>query len=220
LQTQFTALGLSPAENEIVSNVGALHAQTKDSFKEALGQALAFNTEGALKILLTKIDPVNQQTFLEINKLVSLQKQATTAVIDNSIADDQRLTLFLLIVDVTALFIGVVFAWFLTRSITLPLRSASAIAKTVASGVLTSKLTVSGKDEISELLAALSEMNSSLIRTVSGVRMSTEAITGASQEIAIGNADLSSRTESQAGSLEETASTMEQLTDIVKETQI
>jgi methyl-accepting chemotaxis protein len=49
------------------------------------------------------------------------------------------------------------------------------------------------------------------------VRRGTETITVASGEIASGNADLSSRTESQAGSLEETASSMEELTSTVRQ---
>ncbi len=91
------------------------------------------------------------------------------------------------------------------------------VAKTVAGGVLTSKVEVTGKDEISQLLQSLKEMNESLVKTVSEVRTSTEAITLASHEIASGNADLSARTESQASSLEETASSMEELTSTVKQ---
>jgi methyl-accepting chemotaxis protein len=51
---------------------------------------------------------------------------------------------------------------------------------------------------------------------VSAVRSSTDTIATASAQIAAGNLNLSSRTEAQAGSLEETASSMEELTSIVK----
>jgi methyl-accepting chemotaxis protein len=47
--------------------------------------------------------------------------------------------------------------------------------------------------------------------------MGTEIINLASQEIAAGNADLSMRTEQQAGSLEETAASMEEMTATVKQ---
>lgn len=216
LRSQLQVLGLNESEKKIVANVAALDAQVEGSFKEALGQALAFNTEGALKILVSKIDPLNQQTFLEINKLVQLQKEATAAVISNSVTEDNRLMFSLMAINVIALIIGIGCAWVITRSIILPLQGAMSIAKTVAAGVLTSNAEVEGKDEISELLFALNEMSRSLTKTVSEVRLSTETITVASREIALGNADLSSRTELQAGSLEETASTMEELTGIVR----
>ncbi len=216
LRTQLQALGLNESEKKIVANVAALDAQVEGSFKEALGQALAFNTDGALKIIVSKIDPLNQQTFLEINKLVQLQKEATSAVIERSVKEDNSLVFFLMVIDVGALIIGVGCAWVTTRSIVVPLQSAMSIAKTVASGVLTNRTDIAGKDEISELLWALNDMSRSLTKTVSEVRLSTETITVASREIAMGNADLSSRTELQAGSLEETASTMEELTGIVR----
>ena len=60
-------------------------------------------------------------------------------------------------------------------------------------------------------------MNSSLISIVSEVRKGTDSIGTASAEIAAGNLDLSERTERQAGSLEETASSMEELTSTVKQ---
>ena len=113
--------------------------------------------------------------------------------------------------------LGVVCAMFITRSIVAPLQSAVAVAKKVAGGELTSRVEVEGLDETSELLQALKDMNESLSRTVGEVRTGTETITVASQQIASGNADLSSRTESQASSLEETASSMEELTSTVKQ---
>ncbi|CAE6787408.1 hypothetical protein R69776_04595 [Paraburkholderia nemoris] len=53
--------------------------------------------------------------------------------------------------------------------------------------------------------------------TIMLVRTSTEAVHTATREISAGNMDLSSRTEAQAASLEETAATMMQLTNIVKQ---
>jgi len=60
-------------------------------------------------------------------------------------------------------------------------------------------------------------MNESLARTVGHVRAGSETIDVASREIAMGNADLSARTETQASSLQETASSMEELTQTVKQ---
>jgi methyl-accepting chemotaxis protein len=125
--------------------------------------------------------------------------------------------MLLMALGAVAVALGVLGALVITRSITGPLSGAVAVAKRVAGGELTSQVTVEGKDETSELLQALREMNDSLVRTVSEVRSSTETITVASHEIASGNADLSSRTESQASSLEETASSMEELTSTVKQ---
>ncbi len=92
--------------------------------------------------------------------------------------------------------------WALVRSITKPLEKAVKIAETVAAGDLTSHIEVAGRDETSQLLAALKRMNDNLQRIVGDVRMGSEAIGSATKQIAAGNLDLSSRTEEQAASLE------------------
>jgi methyl-accepting chemotaxis protein len=60
-------------------------------------------------------------------------------------------------------------------------------------------------------------MRGRLAAIVREVRGGTVSVAGASDEIARGNLDLSQRTELQAGALEETASSMEQLTATVKQ---
>ncbi|WP_334189625.1 methyl-accepting chemotaxis protein, partial [Noviherbaspirillum sp.] len=118
---------------------------------------------------------------------------------------------------VLTVLMGGMFSWMTTRSITRPLDDAVGVAKRVAGGKLGAPIEVTGKDETSELLRALKEMDDSLSRIVSQVRSGTDEIGAASDEIAAGNADLSGRTEAQASALEETASSMEQLTLTVKQ---
>jgi methyl-accepting chemotaxis protein len=178
---------------------------------------VAFNSEGSAKIIITNIDPLSQTLLLEINKLVEIQTVAATEFLENSVSADRNLTLILLAGGLIGVVLGAACAWLSTRSITQPLKGAVSVARTVAAGVLTSRVEVTGRDEISELLVALKEMSESLANTVNDVRRGTESITLASQEIAAGNQDLSSRTENQASSLEETAAAMEQLTGTVRQ---
>jgi len=90
-------------------------------------------------------------------------------------------------------------------------------AQKLATGDLTAELKVERDDEIGRLMAAINGIGQGLATVVSNVRSGSETINVASREIAIGNADLSSRTESQASSLEETASSMEELTSTVRQ---
>jgi methyl-accepting chemotaxis protein len=116
-----------------------------------------------------------------------------------------------------ALLLSVLFAWWVTRSITRPLNEALAVAQRVANGDLTSTIATPSRDETGLLLGALQQMNENLKSIVTEVRTGTDSISTASQQIAAGNADLSQRTEEQASSLEETASSMEELTSTVKQ---
>ena len=104
-----------------------------------------------------------------------------------------------------------------TRSITQPVRQAVTIARTVASGALTSHIEVTRQDETGELQAALKAMNDSLIEVVGTVRQSSHAIATGATEIASGNADLSLRTEDQANNLQQAAAAIEQLSATVRQ---
>ncbi|MDS1141683.1 methyl-accepting chemotaxis protein [Pusillimonas sp. SM2304] len=152
-----------------------------------------------------------------IDDLLSHQK----ALIDAAAAtlqDDNRFGLKLLVgVAALALLLGLAFAFFITRSITQPLRRSVRLAETVSSRDLRSVIEVHGSDETSALLRALKKMNENLTDVVLDVRNGANSIATASMQISAGNVDLSSRTEEQASSLAETAATMEQLTTTVKQ---
>src|SRR5471030_958334 len=215
--TGLKKLGLDDSETKVLSDIATLDDGVDAAFKEAIVQVLAFNSEGAAKVIANRLRPLNIQTLAQINKLVDMQDSAARDVMAGSVNSDRKLMLLLLGLCALAVAIGVVFAMVITRSITVPLSGAVEVAQKVAAGELTSQVVVEGKDETSKLLQALQEMTASLANTVGDVRMGTELITKASEEIASGNADLSSRTESQASSLEETASSMEELTSTVKQ---
>jgi methyl-accepting chemotaxis protein len=150
-------------------------------------------------------------------ELLSLQRKYLDAE-GARIADieaSSRIQMLLLAASILAL--SVLIGWFLTASITQPMRIAVAAARRVADGDLSGTIEVRSRDEAGELLQALQDMTRNLLRIVSQVRTGTEAIASASSEIAAGNQDLSSRTEQQASSLEETASSMEELTSTVRQ---
>lgn len=108
-----------------------------------------------------------------------------------------------------------ILALIIKRSVTLPLEKVVSAAQKIAQGDLTVTLESKGKDEIGRLIDAMNGISEGLSIVIAEVRDGTETINVAAQEIATGNADLSGRTESQASSLEQTASSMEELTSTV-----
>jgi methyl-accepting chemotaxis protein len=92
----------------------------------------------------------------------------------------------------------------------------SAVMGELAEGRLCASAHNDGRDEIADTARALDRTISNLNTTLRSVLDSVRSIDTASQEIATGNLDLSTRTELQAGSLQQTASAMETLTQAVK----
>nr|WP_257030466.1 methyl-accepting chemotaxis protein [Paraburkholderia bryophila] len=115
------------------------------------------------------------------------------------------------------LLVAGLFAVAVVRSVTRPIASAVAFAQRVSEGDLTSTVEVPGGNETGRLLGALNTMNQSLGGIVADVRSGAGSIADAVEELAVGNTDLSQRTEEQAASLQQTASSMEQLTAAVRQ---
>jgi methyl-accepting chemotaxis protein len=85
-------------------------------------------------------------------------------------------------------------------------------------GDLSTSPVPSGRDETAMLLTSIGAMQRSLQQLVGQVRDCTEVIVGISAEVSAGAQDLSERTDKAAGSLEQTASAMEQIAATVRHT--
>jgi methyl-accepting chemotaxis protein len=72
----------------------------------------------------------------------------------------------LLVGFVFALILGVIFAYFITRSITVPLAQGVDVAENMSKGILLDNIKVNGKDEMAQLLSAMEKMVTSLKGTV------------------------------------------------------
>ena len=107
-------------------------------------------------------------------------------------------------------------AWYISGSLRRRVGLAEQVAEHVRDGDLSQRINDDSNDEFSPLLAALGEMQTSLARVVSSVRINADSVATASAEISQGNNDLSGRTEQQASALEETAASMEELGSTVR----
>ncbi|HDR9188784.1 methyl-accepting chemotaxis protein [Burkholderia multivorans] len=117
---------------------------------------------------------------------------------------------------VVAVLVGLLVYASIRRQASGALLEAVAAARRLAAGDLSAQMPVKRGDEIGAILDALNGVNVGMAGLIGNVRRTTDSLGMAAREIAAGNADLSSRTEAQAGSLEQTAAAMEQLTATVR----
>jgi methyl-accepting chemotaxis protein len=104
------------------------------------------------------------------------------------------------------------------QGICVPIEQARRFAQAIASGDLSLRMEVSGKDEVSDLQRALEQMREGLAGMVGQLRDAGESIAAASHEIASGNQDLSGRTEQTAAQVQQTASAIGDLSEHVRHT--
>jgi methyl-accepting chemotaxis protein len=211
------ALPLSAPERELIEALKKVDHDLDAPFQQALGLSTSFRNDEAAAVLIKEVDPIVQKTLGLLNKLIEIQKKSAEEATQAAMITGDRIARTVYVVEFVALFLAVLVAWTITRSIVGPLRDSVSVARRVASGDLTSNIGHEGSDEAAELLGALHEMNDGLGRIVSQIRSGADSIAVGAGQVAAGNQQLSSRTEEHASSLEETASTLEEFTTSVKQ---
>ena len=213
---KLTPLILSPKGLELFGQLKSFREPYALSRAELVKTLRSGKVDEATDYLLNQFQKPQLDYFHAAEALIKYQEdlmRTDSAQMEADIANAVALTAGLTLV---ALGIALLISVFITRSITAPVSQAVEIATSVSQGNLSTSIEVHGTDETGQLLTALKNMQTELVRLVRHVRQSSNTVANASAEIAQGNQDLSARTSSQASTLEETAATMEELSSQVK----
>jgi methyl-accepting chemotaxis protein-1 (serine sensor receptor) len=202
-------------ERELLQQFGQAHAQMGQDYRKGYAEFEAAGFEPAVGDHAVKgKDRAPSELLVQVRQQIVAVTEKSVA---RAAASSERATLLSLLAMITGAVAAIVAGIVVSRSIVRPLDRAVEVARSVAGGDLRTHIEVMSDDETGQLLAALKDMNDSLKGIVTQVRSGAATISVASNEIAQGNVDLSSRTEQQAGALEETASSMEELTSAVRQ---
>ena len=207
----------SAEERQMFDQLKALEAKYLPIATHIVGLATTQKTDEAIKSLTQDCMPLLTQMMAHMTAFDALLDKEEKASAADAQAAYQSAKWVILLISVASLVCGGIVAWWLTRSITRPLGEAVGVAQRVAAGDLTTRIDVTSTDEAGQLLAALKQMNDSLVKVVGNVRQASDSIATGSAQIATGNQDLSQRTEQQASALEKTAASMEELGSTVRQ---
>ena len=207
----------SAEERKMLDQLRTLEARYLPIAARIVGLATTQKTEEAVQALTQECMPLLTQVIAHVASFNELLKKDSAASAASAQAKYENANWLIIAISAASLAFGGFIAWLLTRSITRPLLEAVAVARRVAAGDLTTKFDMTNTDEAGQLLAALKQMNDSLVKVVGNVRHASDSISTGSTEIAAGNQDLSARTEQQASALEETAASMEELGATVRQ---
>ncbi|USX13833.1 methyl-accepting chemotaxis protein [Oxalobacteraceae bacterium OTU3CAMAD1] len=159
--------------------------------------------------------------FLQLNdqlaKMSALQKQLSEQAHARATGDFATLTTTMGIVVLLsiALSLGVTMA--VRGAMLRDIRGIADVVVALAAGRLGTGRRNDGRDEIADTARMLDQTMSNLTQTLGTILTAVRSIDTAAHEIASGNLDLSTRTEMQASSLEQTASAMDSLTRAVQQ---
>ena len=161
-----------------------------------------------------------EKDFVVLNQhlaqLAALEQSLSEQAYAATRAEFQRLGTGMAALVVLSIAASLAVTMLVRRAMLRDIGAISVVVGELAKGRLAAGAGNDGRDEIADTARALDQTISNLNRTLRSVLASVRSIDTASQEIASGNLDLSARTELQAGSLQQTASAMETLTQAVK----
>ncbi len=175
---------------------------------------MADKDDEARTLLMKEASPATEKWHAAIKENIALQEASSKTQFEEASQDYVAARNTLIGANVACVALAMVLGWAVTRSITNQLGAEPAaaveLARSVATGDLSTRIHLRPGDHAS-MMAQLGQMQDSLSKVVSSVRLNAESVATASAQIAQGNQDLSQRTEEQASALEETAASMEQL---------
>ncbi|WP_050477945.1 methyl-accepting chemotaxis protein [Herbaspirillum rhizosphaerae] len=195
--------------------VGAARGQYTPVLNNFLAAVKDGQVEQARDLILPEIAPYQAAYFKALDNLIAFQGRGMEQAGQEAEQVSGAASVLMIAMASIATLLAVLVGYSVMRSITRPLNAAINIAERVAGGDLSVRVESTAQDETGKLLAALQNMRDGLVSAVTQVRDGSDAISVAAREIADGNANLSARTELQASTLEETASSMLELTDAV-----
>jgi len=217
VQKSLEAAAASPEAKAAFADIAAKRKTYVDT-RDQVFKLLDASDASANELVETRLLPQADAYMAAVTAFGKQQRDASEEIVAASDAQADRARAVVIVLAALAMLLGALCAWFITRSVTTPLRQAVQAIEAVAGGDLSRAIAVEGRDEVAALLTGLNRMQASLRRLVGEVRATTGSIQVASKEVAQGSQDLSVRTERSAAGLQETASSMEQISGSVRQT--
>ena len=203
--------GADAKEKELIAQVRDTEVKFLAAVAKFRKVAEAGNPDESRESLITDVRPAQTAYQNSLKGLVDLQfgNARDLAVSGGELARNSVLVTLVLVV--AAVVIGLGGGFTIARSIVLPARKAQAAAQAIAAGDLTQRIEVEGTDELSQMLAAMRDMQHALSGVVQSVSSAAGEVAHNSGLIAGNNQDLSDRTARSAASLQNTAASVEQI---------
>ncbi|ULT70299.1 MULTISPECIES: methyl-accepting chemotaxis protein [unclassified Pseudomonas] len=216
-QTTYEKLISSPAEKAAYDQYVQLLGQYRQ-IEERMKSLSRSNQVDELRNLLNT-DLLNNSEAMNtvLNRLLEINTQQTLDT--NQQAAEQYSSAFALVVGllVLATALTLLFAWLLTRSITLPIANALSAAEEIAEGNLTRPIRIDGSDEAGRLLQAMAKMQEKLRDTLQRISGSAGQLASAAEELNSVTDESARGLTQQNNEIEQAATAVNEMTSAVEE---
>ena len=157
------AQGADAEEQRILASIKQTERSTLPLIAEVRALREAGEAEAARGLLLEQAKPAFSVWLAQINQFIDLQEAKNRIEAETVAATAQGFAVLMLGLSLLAIVLGALVAWWITRSVTHPLRAAVDVAERVGQGDLDSRIDISRHDETGQLLQAMQRMQQRLL---------------------------------------------------------
>jgi methyl-accepting chemotaxis protein len=216
-EQNYVALIGSPRERELFETFSSAQRSYFQLQSRVMELSAANQLEDAMQVVNGEMTQLADKMTLELNALVSLNKQGAAQASDLARAVFSSAFSWVIGMMVLTALITLLLAWGLTRSIVRPITQALGVAQVVAAGDLTAEIVVQGRDEPARLLEALKAMQQSLRSTVMRIADSSNQLASASEELSTVTEDATRGLHQQSLEIDQAATAVNEMTAAVEE---
>ena len=191
-----------------VTTARPIYVTAQDKFLELLK---AGKRDEIVTLMQGELRKAQEEYITAINAVVDFQTEVVVKAgkdADELATAAERLVLIL---SASAVFLTLIFAFLITRSITRPLNEAVGVANELAKGNLAVTIQADSKDETGLLLGSMGDMVGKLSQIIGEVNTASEALNNAAGQVSQTAQSLSQSSSEQAASVEETTASIEQM---------
>jgi len=211
--TRLTAAG--SAERGFIEQAARAHATYVKAILDVIELAQADHSTSASA--MSKAERAFEPMSARLGELSRLEQELSEQAFASAAADFRTIRILMPLVIALSIVLSLAITMAVRRALLREVTGIGQAAIGLASGNLLVGPRNYGNDEIADTSRVLDTSIRNLNATLKGILASAHSIDSASRQMAIGNADLSSRAEAQASSLLQAACTMEQLTVVVSQ---
>jgi methyl-accepting chemotaxis protein len=188
----------------------------EDVRTQVLEASMDYTKSDAMQLIMNAGHTHFNMARTHLNALIQNHENNLTRLRQGAENAQQRAALVVISLTIGVLLAALALLFFISRSISLPLRDAVIAAQRIAQGDLSIQIDPHGHDEINDLLGFMAQMSQRLAGVIRDIRAKSDALSNAADALSSSSQSLSQGASEQAASGEQTCAALEQMTASIR----
>lgn len=206
-----------PENLAFLAKIKAAEAQVQPMVDQTIEFSLNDDHQQAGDTVRDKVRPAQVELMTRLEDLLKHLEQVSEEAATKANQSYQTARLLMIALGALTALMGMAIAVVITRSITGPLGQALNLTSKIAAGDLTSRVEITGNDELGSLLAASNNMTQRLAEIIGNVKNAADGLSISAANLSRETNHVSQRAETQSGQVMQISAAMEEMTVSISE---